>query len=68
MSARSTPPPGTADAMLDALDPEQREVASTLTGPLCVLAGPAPARPGRSPTGSPTACSPACSPPSACWP
>ncbi|GAB3594629.1 ATP-dependent DNA helicase UvrD2 [Angustibacter peucedani] len=28
-----------ADAVLDALDPEQRQVASTLTGPLCVLAG-----------------------------
>ncbi len=35
----TTPPPGTADAVLDALDPEQREVASALTGPLCVLAG-----------------------------
>src|SRR6185437_11532748 len=31
--------PPTADAVLDALDPEQREVATTLTGPLCVLAG-----------------------------
>jgi ABC-type dipeptide/oligopeptide/nickel transport system ATPase subunit len=28
-----------ADAVLDALDPEQRQVASTLSGPLCVLAG-----------------------------
>jgi DNA helicase-2/ATP-dependent DNA helicase PcrA len=28
-----------ADALLDALDPEQREVASTLLGPLRVLAG-----------------------------
>jgi DNA helicase II / ATP-dependent DNA helicase PcrA len=28
-----------ADAVLAALDPEQREVASSLTGPLCVLAG-----------------------------
>jgi DNA helicase II / ATP-dependent DNA helicase PcrA len=27
------------DAILDALDPEQREVASSLTGPVCVLAG-----------------------------
>ena len=27
------------DAILDALDPEQREVATSLTGPLCVLAG-----------------------------
>jgi DNA helicase-2/ATP-dependent DNA helicase PcrA len=38
MSA-TTPAPSTPDAVLDALDPEQREVASTLTGPLCVLAG-----------------------------
>ena len=29
----------TADSVLDALDPEQREVASTLAGPVCVLAG-----------------------------
>jgi len=29
----------TADEILDALDPEQREVASTLHGPVCVLAG-----------------------------
>ncbi|KQX69838.1 ATP-dependent DNA helicase UvrD2 [Angustibacter sp. Root456] len=28
-----------ADAVLDALDPEQREVATSLAGPLCVLAG-----------------------------
>jgi DNA helicase II / ATP-dependent DNA helicase PcrA len=28
-----------ADAVLDALDPEQREVALALTGPVCVLAG-----------------------------
>jgi len=28
-----------ADALLDMLDPEQREVATTLSGPLCVLAG-----------------------------
>ncbi len=28
-----------ADRLLDALDPEQREVATTLTGPLCVVAG-----------------------------
>jgi DNA helicase-2/ATP-dependent DNA helicase PcrA len=27
------------DAVLDGLDPEQREVATTLTGPVCVLAG-----------------------------
>lgn len=31
--------PETADAVLDGLDPEQREVATTLTGPVCVLAG-----------------------------
>lgn len=31
--------PANADAVLDALDPEQRDVASTLAGPLCVLAG-----------------------------
>jgi DNA helicase-2/ATP-dependent DNA helicase PcrA len=29
----------TADAVLEALDPEQREVATALTGPVCVLAG-----------------------------
>ncbi|HET7820944.1 MAG TPA: UvrD-helicase domain-containing protein, partial [Ornithinibacter sp.] len=28
-----------ADAILDALDPEQREVAEHPTGPMCVLAG-----------------------------
>jgi DNA helicase-2/ATP-dependent DNA helicase PcrA len=28
-----------ADAVLEALDPEQREVATALTGPVCVLAG-----------------------------
>ena len=28
-----------ADALLDALDPEQRAVATALTGPVCVLAG-----------------------------
>ncbi|MBA2508967.1 MAG: ATP-dependent DNA helicase UvrD2 [Nocardioidaceae bacterium] len=28
-----------ADRLLDALDPEQREVATSLTGPLCVVAG-----------------------------
>ncbi|UER54991.1 ATP-dependent DNA helicase UvrD2 [Kineosporiaceae bacterium SCSIO 59966] len=33
-----TAPPD-ADAVLAALDPEQRQVATTLTGPLCVLAG-----------------------------
>jgi glutaredoxin len=27
------------DAILDALDPEQREVATSLAGPVCVLAG-----------------------------
>ena len=30
---------GTPSAPLDALDPEQREVASALVGPVCVLAG-----------------------------
>ena len=32
-------PAPTSDELLAALDPEQREVASTLEGPLCVLAG-----------------------------
>ncbi len=32
-------PAPTADELLAALDPEQREVATTLQGPLCVLAG-----------------------------
>ena len=32
-------PQPTADELLAALDPEQREVATTLRGPLCVLAG-----------------------------
>ncbi|MFI9628225.1 ATP-dependent DNA helicase UvrD2 [Streptomyces sp. NPDC052042] len=31
--------PESADAVLDGLDPEQREVATTLHGPVCVLAG-----------------------------
>lgn len=31
--------PDTADAVLDGLDPEQREVATALQGPVCVLAG-----------------------------
>jgi DNA helicase-2/ATP-dependent DNA helicase PcrA len=35
---RPTGPP-TADDILDALDPEQREVATSPTGPMCVLAG-----------------------------
>ncbi|MFI7588322.1 ATP-dependent DNA helicase UvrD2 [Spongisporangium articulatum] len=37
----TAPGPGGVGAahILDALDPEQREVASTLNGPLCVLAG-----------------------------
>jgi ATP-dependent DNA helicase UvrD/PcrA len=30
---------GSADAVLDGLDPEQRAVATTLHGPVCVLAG-----------------------------
>ena len=33
------PVPPSPDEILAALDPEQREVASTLNGPLCVLAG-----------------------------
>ncbi|MFD7338361.1 ATP-dependent DNA helicase UvrD2 [Streptomyces violascens] len=33
------PVPDTADAVLDGLDPEQREVATALHGPVCVLAG-----------------------------
>ncbi|NLU72058.1 ATP-dependent DNA helicase UvrD2 [Streptomyces sp. HNM0575] len=32
-------PPRDADAVLEGLDPEQREVATTLRGPVCVLAG-----------------------------
>ncbi|ARQ72214.1 ATP-dependent DNA helicase UvrD2 [Streptomyces marincola] len=31
--------PSSADAVLDGLDPEQRAVATTLHGPVCVLAG-----------------------------
>jgi DNA helicase II / ATP-dependent DNA helicase PcrA len=31
--------PESADAVLDGLDPEQREVATALQGPVCVLAG-----------------------------
>ncbi|MFI9719151.1 ATP-dependent DNA helicase UvrD2 [Streptomyces sp. NPDC052396] len=31
--------PETPDAVLDGLDPEQREVATSLDGPVCVLAG-----------------------------
>ncbi|MER6524859.1 ATP-dependent DNA helicase UvrD2 [Streptomyces sp. NPDC001508] len=31
--------PDTADAVLEGLDPEQREVATALHGPVCVLAG-----------------------------
>jgi DNA helicase-2/ATP-dependent DNA helicase PcrA len=32
-------PPSGADAVLEGLDPEQREVATALRGPVCVLAG-----------------------------
>src|SRR5919107_2867454 len=32
-------PAPSADAVLDALDPEQRDVATALAGPVCVLAG-----------------------------
>ncbi|MGA4956136.1 ATP-dependent DNA helicase UvrD2 [Streptomyces lavendulocolor] len=38
-SSQFTAPPRDADAVLDGLDPEQREVATTLHGPMCVLAG-----------------------------
>lgn len=34
-----TPPTADPDAILAGLDPEQREVARALTGPVCVLAG-----------------------------
>ena len=44
-----------ADDLLGALDPEQREVAEALRGPVGCRRVPAPARRGRSPTGSPTA-------------
>ncbi|MGO1228594.1 MAG: UvrD-helicase domain-containing protein, partial [Brachybacterium sp.] len=37
--APTTPTPGDAESILAALDPEQREVASTFGVPLCVLAG-----------------------------
>ncbi|MGW2029658.1 ATP-dependent DNA helicase UvrD2 [Streptomyces sp. NPDC001811] len=37
-SAHAAPPSG-ADAVLEGLDPEQREVATSLHGPVCVLAG-----------------------------
>ncbi|MCL6673614.1 MULTISPECIES: ATP-dependent DNA helicase UvrD2 [Streptomyces] len=33
------PVPDSADAVLEGLDPEQREVATALRGPVCVLAG-----------------------------
>ncbi|MBA2640115.1 MAG: ATP-dependent DNA helicase UvrD2 [Nocardioidaceae bacterium] len=33
------PPPPSPDALLAALDPEQRAVAETLVGPVCVVAG-----------------------------
>ncbi|MEW2287215.1 ATP-dependent DNA helicase UvrD2 [Streptomyces sp. NPDC047841] len=36
--AHAAPPSG-ADAVLEGLDPEQREVATSLHGPVCVLAG-----------------------------
>lgn len=35
----TTPAPPDADALLDALDEDQRAVAQQLTGPVCVLAG-----------------------------
>ncbi|HZC25894.1 MAG TPA: ATP-dependent helicase, partial [Actinopolymorphaceae bacterium] len=39
VSTTATLPPRDADAVLEALDPEQREAATTLGGPLCILAG-----------------------------
>jgi DNA helicase II / ATP-dependent DNA helicase PcrA len=42
MADVTAPPPHpapTADAVLEGLDPEQREVATALRGPVCVLAG-----------------------------
>ncbi|GGO85763.1 ATP-dependent DNA helicase UvrD2 [Wenjunlia tyrosinilytica] len=39
MTAPPLFPPPTADAVLEGLDPEQREVATALHGPVCVLAG-----------------------------
>ncbi len=44
ISSPASPPPDTmapmsADELLEALDPEQREVATALHGPVCVLAG-----------------------------
>jgi len=41
MSHPPSPPSGipTADDILDALDPEQRQVAASPSGPMCVLAG-----------------------------
>ena len=38
-SSPSLPPHPSADAVLAALDPEQREVAASPLGPMCVLAG-----------------------------
>ena len=35
----STPPPRTPDALLEDLDPEQRQVATALSGPVAVIAG-----------------------------
>ncbi|NGO13684.1 ATP-dependent DNA helicase UvrD2 [Streptomyces sp. HC44] len=38
-SSQYPAPPSGADAVLEGLDPEQREVATALHGPVCVLAG-----------------------------
>lgn len=38
-ASRERPGPPSPDAVLAALDPEQREVATALRGPVCVLAG-----------------------------
>lgn len=39
MSSETLPASPSADALLEHLDPDQREVALALTGPVCVLAG-----------------------------
>ena len=58
-----------ADAVLDALDPEQREVATHPAAARCACwPAPAPARPAPSPTASPTGCSPASTSRSGCSP
>ena len=64
---RRAPPP-TPTPCSPRLDPEQREVAHAPCAVRCACwPAPAPARPGRSPTGSPTACTPGSTRPAACW-